>query len=133
MLDNELDIISGDQHNTRDVNKFNDFVLKSELNDVWRLFNAEQKEYTWSRKNPFTARRLDYILSTDTILNNIHDCSIHSVAQSDHRLVNTLYDMAPHTGNLTKVCCMTKHLSNNLIHFVKNLKKEKKKKKHCYR
>ena len=46
MLDNELDIISGDQHNTRDANKFNEFVLKSELNDVWRLFNAEQKEYT---------------------------------------------------------------------------------------
>ena len=34
VLDNELEIISGDQHNTRDVNKFNDFVLKSELNDV---------------------------------------------------------------------------------------------------
>ena len=87
VLGNELDIISGDQQNTRDVNKFNEFVLKSELNDVWRLFNAEQ----WSRKTPFTARRLDYILSTDTILNNIHDCSIHSVAQSDHRLVNILY------------------------------------------
>ena len=44
MLDNELDIISGDQHDARNVNKFNDFVLKSELNDAWRLFNAEQKE-----------------------------------------------------------------------------------------
>ena len=94
VLDNELDIISGDQHNARDVNKFNDFVLKSEVNDAWRLFNAEQKEYTWSRKNPFTARRLDYILSTDTIFNNIHDCSVHSVAQSDHRLVNILYYMS---------------------------------------
>ena len=80
VLDNELVIISGDQHDTRDVNKFNAFVLKSELNDIWRLFNAEQNEYTWSRKNPFTARRLDYILSTDTILNNIHDCSVHSMA-----------------------------------------------------
>ena len=82
VLDNERDIISGDQHNARNVHKFNDFVLKSELNDVWRLFNAEQKEYTWSRKNPFTARRLDYILSTDTIFNHIHDCSIHSVVRS---------------------------------------------------
>ena len=71
VLDTERGIISADQHTARDVNKFNDFVLKSELNDVWRLFNAEQKENTWSRKNPFTARRLDYILSTDTILNNI--------------------------------------------------------------
>ena len=69
------------------LNKFNDFVLKSELNGVWRLFNAEQKEYTWSRKKPFTARRVDYILSTDTIFSNVHDCSIHSMAQSDHRLV----------------------------------------------
>ena len=34
------------------------------------------------------------ILSTDTILNNIHDCSIHSVAQSDHRLVNILYNIS---------------------------------------
>ena len=59
MLENELHIISVDQHNTRDVNKLNDFVLKSELNDVWRLFNAEQKAYIWLRKNPFTARRLD--------------------------------------------------------------------------
>ena len=25
---------------------------------------------------------------------NIHDCSIHSVAQSDHRLVNILYNMS---------------------------------------
>ena len=82
MRDNELDIISGDQHDARNVNKFNDFVLKSEQNDVWRLFSAEQKQYTWSRKTPFTARRLDYILSTDTFFNNIYDdCSIHSVAQ----------------------------------------------------
>ena len=42
MLDTEWGIISGDQHTARDVNKFNDFVLISELNSVWRLFNAEQ-------------------------------------------------------------------------------------------
>ena len=34
-------------------------------------------------EKPFYIRGLDYILSTDTILNNIHDCSIHSVPQSD--------------------------------------------------
>ena len=45
-------------------------------------------------KKTFTARRLDYILSTDAILNNIHDCSVHSVAQSDHRLVNILYNIS---------------------------------------
>ena len=52
VLDNELDIISGDQHNARDVNQLNDFVLKSELNDAWRLFSAEQKAYMVEEK-PF--------------------------------------------------------------------------------
>ena len=42
VLDTERGIISGDQHTARDVNKFNDFVLKSGLDGVWRLFNAEQ-------------------------------------------------------------------------------------------
>ena len=40
-----------------------------------------------------------------------------------------MFNVAPHTGNLTKVCYMTKHLSNNLIHFVKNKKKLKNKNK----
>ena len=34
-----------------------------------------------------------------------------------------MFNVAPHTGNLTKVCYMIKHLSNNLIHVLKNLKK----------
>ena len=52
VLDKERDIVSGDQHNARDVNQLNDFVLKSELNDAWRLFSAEQKAYMVEEK-PF--------------------------------------------------------------------------------
>ena len=132
MPDNELDIISGDQHNTRDVNKFNDFVLKSEVNDAWRLFNAELKEYTWSRKYPFTARRLDYILSTDTIFNNIHYCSVHSVAQSDHRLVHILYYMShvqrgPSCWKFHESLLHDQTFVEQLHSFFEELEKEKKK------
>ena len=35
------------------MNKFNDFVLKSELNNVWRLFNAEQKGVDMVEEKPF--------------------------------------------------------------------------------
>ena len=81
-------------------------------------------------KRFFTARRLDYILSTDTIFNNIHDCSVHSVTQSDHRLVflKKLHSMShvqrgPSYRKFNESLLHDKHLSNNLIHFLKNLKK----------
>ena len=92
--DNKKDIISGDEHPIRDVNAFNTFITQSDLNDVWRLFNSSDKEFTWSRANPFTARRLDYIFSTDSVFDKIMECSIHSVAQSDHRLVHLLYNVS---------------------------------------
>ena len=38
-------------------------------------------------------------------------------------LTSRMFNVAPHTGNLTKVCYIIKHLSNNLIRFLKNLKK----------
>ena len=46
--------------------KTNSFITDSELNDLWRLFNTDKKEYTWSRNNPFTAHRLDYIFATES-------------------------------------------------------------------
>jgi exonuclease III len=39
---------------------FQNMVANCGLNDVWRLFHLEEKEYTWCQRNPFTARRLDY-------------------------------------------------------------------------
>ena len=65
VVDNEFDIIQGNKHYRKDVECFNNFITDSELNDVWRLFNPGKKEYTWSRNNPFIARRLDYIFATE--------------------------------------------------------------------
>ena len=92
--DNKQDIVSGAEHPIRDVNAFNAFITECDLTDVWRLFNTDCKEFTWSRAKPFTARRLDYILSTDNVFSKIMECSIQSVAQSDHRLVHLLYNVS---------------------------------------
>lgn len=94
VLSNDLDIVSGDSHNQREIRALNSFVSQSELNDTWRLFNANMKEYTWSRKHPFIARRLDFVFSSDSVFNRIHECSVHSVPQSDHRLVSMVYNLA---------------------------------------
>ena len=91
VLNNKLDIISGEYHQEHLVKKFNDFVENCELTDVWRLFNPECKEYSWSRKrlNAFIARRLDYILSTDNVIDDILECNLSSFSSSDHRGVIT--------------------------------------------
>ena len=84
---NDKDIISGEKHSTPLVNAFNNLKEECELHDVWRVFNRENKEYTWSRKknNQFIARRLDYILVNDNAMDNIRESNLFSVPSSDHR------------------------------------------------
>ena len=55
VADNVLDIIAGDKHNEKVVKKFNDFKTQLFLSDVWRQSNGRKKEFSWSRKTPFTA------------------------------------------------------------------------------
>ena len=94
VLDNKYDIVSGESHRQCDVNCFKDLILDSTLNDAWRLFHQEEKVFTWCRKNPFIARRLDYIFVTDLILNNTLSCFITSIANSDHKAVILKYSLS---------------------------------------
>ena len=86
VLSNDLDVVSGHPHAVNDIQCFHDMVLNCELNDVWRLYHPEEKVYTWSRKSPFTARRLDYLFTTDAIFDKSLACDIVSMPLSDHRL-----------------------------------------------
>ena len=87
VIDNKLDIISGEKHLSSLVKSFNKFKDECSLTDVWRSFNPETKEYTWSRKSigAFVARRLDYIFLNDNAMNKASETNIFSVATSDHR------------------------------------------------
>ena len=67
VMNNDYDIISGEKHNNNCVQELNSLVSSCDLYDTWRLFNPSNKEYSWSKKNPFIARRLDYIYSQVTI------------------------------------------------------------------
>ena len=87
VLNNNLDIVAGNFHSQEAVKTFNSVIDETELCDIWRLKNKNKKDYTWSRNNPLTARRLDYILSSKFLLPLIVDCHIISIGHSDHRLV----------------------------------------------
>jgi exonuclease III len=85
VMNNALDIIAGDEHNVDEVKKFNDTIDKLQLNDVWRMFYPDDKQYTWHRDNPFIARRLDYIFASDSVFSNILNCGNLIVPSSDHK------------------------------------------------
>lgn len=84
---NEKDIISGEKHPIAVVKAFNELVDQCELNDIWRISNADCKEYTWSRKTKdnFVSRRLDYILLNENATNAATHTQHFSVPSTDHR------------------------------------------------
>lgn len=94
VLSNDSDIVSGGPHRQNDVYNFQNMLINSSLCDVWRLFHQEEKHFTWSRKTPFVARRLDYILMSDAIFNKSFLCDIISTSQSDHRLVEIKFKVS---------------------------------------
>ena len=87
VLDNELDIIAGDKHDLQCINAFNDFLALNELTDTWRYLNPQLKDFTWSRLNPCTARRLDYILCSENLITHIKDTQHLVCPVSDHKAV----------------------------------------------
>ena len=92
VLDNQMDIISGDKHNSFVVENFKRWVLKRDLIDCWREINTETKDFTWARFSPFCARRLDYIFINPELSQILVKSQHVTVACTDHKLVNILLD-----------------------------------------
>ena len=89
---NEDDIVSGNPHRLDVREAFNNFIQSHSFTDSWRLIHPTEKNFTWSRNNPPSARRLDYIFTSDTISSFIKESNIKSIGFSDHRLVFTTFE-----------------------------------------
>lgn len=87
VINNELDIISGQPHSQKEVGALNKCVNTLGLADVWRAMHSEDKDFTWSRSHPFIARRLDYCFVSKHSLNLCHSCELYSVPNTDHKAV----------------------------------------------
>lgn len=71
-------------NNPRSRNKCIDIIKKNNLVDVYRHFNTDKKRYTWRRRNPVKQARLDYIISSNTLLDIVKSCDILPSYRSDH-------------------------------------------------
>ena len=88
VIDNNFDIISGEKHSERVVNEFQNMVSECNLIDTWRIFHANEKEYSWSTRDNKASRRLDYMFLSENLFNEVVNCFMSSVPFSDHRYVS---------------------------------------------
>ena len=89
-----VDVISGLQHSDTIRRSLNTFINKLSLVDAWRIVNPEEKSFTWCkscRRPPVgwcnSARRLDYIFVSESLVPCIKSSLIHNFGFSDHRAV----------------------------------------------
>ena len=95
VMDNNMDIISGEKHDGNVVKALISMFHKCALIDTWRNFDAGEKEFTWKqRNNPFIARRLDYIIINEIMLNKISMCKINPFHRSDHYAVDIMFSFS---------------------------------------
>ena len=82
-----------DSYNYRNINnpKARKEVLNmiQELNlcDTYRIFHPNTCRYTWRSRNPLKQARLDFFLTSDTIIDLINKCEIKPGYKSDHSFI----------------------------------------------
>lgn len=54
------------------------------LIDVWRLVNPKEREYTFFSHNHKSHSRIDYFLISNTLVENVSDCTIGPIALTVH-------------------------------------------------
>ena len=84
-----MDNIAGQPHPAREIDALRETIAILDIYDSWRTQNPLEKQYTWSRSNPFSARRLDYIFCDAYALANTKDTKIETFPHSDHKIVHT--------------------------------------------
>ena len=92
VMSNEYDIVAGLPHNEKIVKSFRETIQELGLCDVWRIKNPGKKAFSWSNRNPFIARRLDYVFVSESILNFCNKTKMEEFGFTDHKKVEVESD-----------------------------------------
>ena len=90
VIDPKLDRNDSNYNHYKMAEILNTYMEKIHLNDIWRLRNPDVRRYTWHRWSKFhkpMCSRIDMILISAGIVDQISKCSIEMGHMSDHSLV----------------------------------------------
>ena len=84
VMDPEIDTTSDNYPNRQSSNRLRQLMSEYVLEDAWRAQNNETKRYSWFRKNPRQASRLDFALVSTGLCDVIHNCMYITGIKTDH-------------------------------------------------
>ena len=92
------------------------------LMDVWRNEHPNLKVYTRHQKNPPVLSRLDYILASSDLADNISNTNIICGVKSDHSIVKCKFstDEPPKGKGYWKLNCHYLHHDADFVNFIKS-------------
>ena len=90
IMNDDLDNLAGLPHNVQETEFFRETIQSLDLYDVWCCTHGEEKDFSWSKLSPFTARRLDYIFCDLMSLNSTKEATLESMVNSDHQMVSMI-------------------------------------------
>ena len=76
----------------KSISKLNDLMTKLNISDVWRIKNPNSTRYTWRQSNPLVQCRLDYLLVSDSLYDNIVNIDVIPAIRTDHSTVVLLLE-----------------------------------------
>ena len=87
------------EYNVRAKHTFLELTYKHNLIDAWRRMHPDERKYTWLRKHPLKAGRLDMFFVSDEMLNSIIDVEIIPGYRTDHNAVTLSLQSKQKRGN----------------------------------
>ena len=100
------------EYNVRAKRTFLELSYRYNLVDAWRHIYPNERKYTWSRRNPFKAGRLDMYFVSDELLNSIIETDIIPGYRTDHNIITlSIQNKQPKGNGLWKF--NTSHLSDD--------------------
>ena len=74
-------------NNPQARNKVLQMINDLDLTDSFRQLNNNVRRYSWRKKNPLKQDRLDYFLTSHTMIDMIDSCDIKPSYRSDHSII----------------------------------------------
>lgn len=65
-----------------------DFINNNKLIDIWRTLNKDKRQFTWFKPNGKAKSRIDYWLTSNSILHHVTEANISNSPLSDHCIIS---------------------------------------------
>ena len=88
VLDTKSDRLNSNYNHVKSAEIVKNFMEDNQLTDVWHDRHENEKRYTWFKKKPVSASRIDFFLIDVGLANMTTDCNISKSTRTDHALIS---------------------------------------------